>query len=90
MYDVATQVGFPRIGLINGCQLVDFLVPRGETYQWIFRASGGLIFGWCSQVEWMLADSCGKSMGKAVNKVCNSLRAKTLRIRGSLGLKEAE
>ena len=44
-YDVATEVGFPRIGLINGRQLVDLLVEHWRDIPEEFQNKLGLKIG---------------------------------------------
>jgi restriction system protein len=44
-YDVATEVGFPRIGLINGHQLVDLLVEHWRDIPEEFQSKLGLKIG---------------------------------------------
>lgn len=44
-YDVATEVGFPRIGLINGRQLVDLLVEHWKDIPEEFQNKLGLKIG---------------------------------------------
>lgn len=44
-YDVATEVGFPRIGLINGRQLVDLLVEHWKDIPEEFQSKLGLKIG---------------------------------------------
>lgn len=44
-YDVATEVGFPRIGLINGRQLVDLLVEHWKDIPAEFQSKLGLKIG---------------------------------------------
>lgn len=44
-YNVATEVGFPRIGLINGRQLVDLLVEHWEDIPEDFQGKLGLKIG---------------------------------------------
>lgn len=44
-YDVATEVGFPRIGLINGRQLVDLLVEHWRDIPEEFQSKLGLKIG---------------------------------------------
>lgn len=44
-YDVATEVGFPRIGLINGRQLVDLLVEHWRDIPKDFQSKLGLRIG---------------------------------------------
>jgi len=44
-YDVATEVGFPRIGLINGRQLVDLLVEHWKDIPPDFQSKLGLKIG---------------------------------------------
>jgi restriction system protein len=43
--DVAVEAGFPRIGLINGKQLVDLLVEHWEDLPTEFRDRLGLRIG---------------------------------------------
>lgn len=44
-YDVATELGFPRIGLINGRQLVDLLVEHWRDIPEEFQSKLGLKIG---------------------------------------------
>ena len=44
-YDIATEVGFPRIGLINGRQLVDLLVEHWRDIPEEFQSKLGLKIG---------------------------------------------